>query len=564
MTTSRPLPGDGLSRRRFLGGLAGLGAGAYLLSSCSSGGSTPANSTPGAQSGFTLPEYAAPRELAGATISDVPGVLPAYERFPLPPFTSVAQPPGRGGTVTSLHPLFTAPPDDLQGSEVFQAFQRGLGVTLEPTFTPIGSYENKLATVLAGGSIPDITWVNTETVPAAVSYFQQGAFADLSDVLGGDGVGAYPNLAQLPSYAWRNCAVEGVLYGVPRGIPLLNNSVALYRADWAATLGFPEPPADAAEYLELMTAFSKGNPRGSGQSWGAAVLDAGFVRQMFRVPNEWRLEDDGTLTHYIESDEYRAALEFHIEEFGAGVYHPDATMGGDTYTRAIDLLQSGQVGFYSGSLNAQFALRRPGTQSGDPGSDVQPLAPPGHDGGDPLTYEQRGYYGMAAVSAEAAKDDERLHELLGILDYWSAPFGSEEYVLVNYGLEGRQVTFEDSGQLVPVPPDQAPTEALVPYLTQVRETLFYFPGAQADARLAQGAMETVVQSSAPNPTTGLISDTAIRQGAALGQLNNDYETGIVTGQRSLDELEEWRDRWRSGGGDAMRREFRDALERLDS
>src|SRR3954452_24471827 len=42
-----------------------------------------------------------------------------------------------------------------------------------------------------------------------------GIFADLSPYLGGDLVKEYPNLAALPTSAWRQGMYDGVVYGVP-------------------------------------------------------------------------------------------------------------------------------------------------------------------------------------------------------------------------------------------------------------------------------------------------------------------------------------------------------------
>jgi putative aldouronate transport system substrate-binding protein len=65
--------------------------------------------------------------------------------------------------------------------------------------------------------------------------------------------------------------------------------------------------------------------------------------------------------------------------------------------------------------------------------------------------------------------------------------------------------------------------------------------------------------SIENPTRSLISEADVRQSAALGQLNDDYLYGIITGRRSITELEEWRKRWRSTGGDTIRKEFEASL-----
>jgi hypothetical protein len=45
---------------------------------------------------------------------------------------------------------------------------------------------------------------------------------------------------------------------------------------------------------------------------------------MFRVPQEWRLNADGTRTRYIETEQFRASLEYARKLYDAGAYHADA------------------------------------------------------------------------------------------------------------------------------------------------------------------------------------------------------------------------------------------------
>jgi putative aldouronate transport system substrate-binding protein len=93
------------------------------------------------------------------------------------------------------------------------------------------------------------------------------------------------------------------------------------------------------------------------------------------------------------------------------------------------------------------------------------------------------------------------------------------------------------------------------------EMAFYFPGAASDALLAQKALQKAVPLSEPNPTLGLVSQTAINRAPALSQLNTDYQNGIIMGNRSIKDMKAWRDRWRDTGGDKMRSEYEDSLAR---
>ncbi|MET9019112.1 hypothetical protein ABZV93_03930 [Actinopolymorpha sp. NPDC004070] len=48
---------------------------------------------------------------------------------------------------------------------------------------------------------------------------------------------------------------------------------------------------------------------------------------------------------------------------------------------------------------------------------------------------------------------------------------------------------------------------------------------------------------------------------ALTNLNTSYENDIVSGRKPLSALKEWRQRWKSGGGEKMRKEYEDSYQR---
>lgn len=552
-----------LSRRRFLGLGMGLAATA-ALAGCGGGSGSRAE-----RDALELPSYVRPREFPGASLSADPAVLPAYTAYPQP-FRSVARPPGSGGAVTSVHTLFTTPPPAQEDNPWAVELNERLGAQLQPTFVPTSGYGEKLSTMLASGDLPDLTWIpngQVDTGSAGVwRAVTQGAFTDLTDVLSGDGIEKYPNLAQLPTYAWRNSAVENTIFGVPRALPLLTACLGLYRHDWAEQLGFTEPPADAAEFRELLTAFTSIRPGETFALARVAGTEADFVHQMFRVPNRWRNNGDGTLTYYTETDEFEAAMEYLVTLHDDGVFHPEANAPGDAAQRARDFITSGQTGFNIASFVPSWGTTglRGAVAAGDPGADLRPLVPPGHDGGDPLIYQHAGWFGVAAIPAEAGKDQTRLEELLGILDYFAAGFGSEEYVFMNYGVEGRHFDFDAENAPVPSDDPNIAVELNSHYLVQSKECLLYYPGAESDATMAQDALKAAAPYSEPSAAYGLYSETELRSLGLLEQINIDYRVGILTGRRSLSDLDTWRAEWRDAGGDAVRRELEESLERAEN
>ncbi|MET9021484.1 extracellular solute-binding protein [Actinopolymorpha sp. NPDC004070] len=554
---------EGLSRRRFLAaaglGAAGLGAAGALAGCSGEAAGSFRHSHP-----LRLPREAPQPTVEGAVPSGVDGVPTAYRRFVSPPYRSVHTTPGSGGPVTTFQILYGPPPTPLEHNPWWQELNRRLGVEIRPTLVPDASLGDKLQTTIASGQLPDLTYVHLGLAPAALRVIRQGAFTDLTPYIGGDAVKEFPNLARLPSYMWRNSSIEGGIYGVPRVIPIVNGRIGLYRRDWARKLGYPDPPADADQVLELFTAFAKGDPDGNSrvQTWGFGNVDTTLVQQMFGVPNVWRKESNGRLVNSIETDEFEEALRFLSRMWKAGVYHPDAP--NMQFQKVQDLFMSGRTGYFAQGYIPMFG--RTGTRGSlrrnQPHADAYPLIPPGHDGGKPRIFQGPGYFGFMAIPSKVGENTERAKELLRVLDYYAAPFGSEEYVFMTYGIEGRQFRYDGRGNPVSVDDDRVANWSTLSYMCQTMENAFYYPGAAEDAVLAQDVLKKAVRMSVPDPTLGLVSNLAISRGAALTQYNSDRQTGIVTGREPLRSLAEWRKGWRERGGDQIRSEYEEALARV--
>jgi putative aldouronate transport system substrate-binding protein len=315
-----------------------------------------------------------------------PGVPDAYV-CPPPPFQSVAATPGRGGTVRVFKASGQPPAPPREENTYWQELERRLGVRLEFNQAPISEYQRAAAVLIAGGDLPEITVLWPALAPEQYETIQQGAFTDLTDYLTGDALQQFPNLARFPEYAWRNVAVNDRIYGVPR-MSVPGGVALLHRRDWAERVGVAEP-ANADDMFRMLTGFVTGDPNGNGQAdtYGLAahppdnLLALSLATGMYRVPNGWRLNDDGTLTSAIETEEYRAALDFARRLWEADAYHPDSpTM---TVAQARDALVGGQVGGLTAPvihLAADIRLRA-NARRFDPEADLRALVPPGHDGG---------------------------------------------------------------------------------------------------------------------------------------------------------------------------------------
>lgn len=504
---------------------------------------------------------ASPQVPAGAIVSDVEGVPVAYTQYP-EPFASTDGAPGNGDTVSMLTLSYTPPPTPKGDNTYWQQLEKRLGVTYDADVTPISGYGEKIATVFAGGDLPDLFYLLPGPArPVIYEAIDQGAFFDMTDFIESGGLADYPNLAAFPDYLWDAVRINGRIWGVPKPV-LRNNDPTFYRKDFADTLGVEL--TDGESVKTFLSGVSKDDPDGNGQddTFGLAPFGGDWnsfmLNQMFRVPYGWRLNDDGTLTNAIETEEYKQSLSFARELYDAGAYHPDAA--NLTVEQSVDLMKAGRTGMSQNGFAAVFGATGflHSVNEVVPEAVVEPIVLPAYDGGEGITYRTPGFFGFTAISAKAAQDEEKVKELLRILNYLFAPFGSEEFTFLNYGEVGVHSDEAEGGGYQLNEKGRADRSALVyPFLS---ENYFFYPGLEGEAERAQKFNEEMAKVAVANPTAGIYSKAAADNGATLNQMVADKYTEVVTGRAELDSWDQLIEDWRSQGGDEMRKEYEDAIK----
>jgi len=493
------------------------------------------------------------------------GVPDAFTKLPAP-FKSVAKPPGMGGKVTTFHISYVAPPTPHDGNTFWKELEKRLGISSwDVTIAPASDYPQKFASVIAGGNLPDLMFVAPINYPEQYKTILQGAFADLTPYVTGDGLKEFPNLAKFPSILWKNVSLNKKIYGVPRPRFLANNA-DYFRQDWADKLGFSHPK-NADEYMQMVVAMTKNDPDGNGKAdtyglstssprpgWGIGGTN-GTIGQMFRIPNAWRQNGDGTLTRFFETEEYKRALAYTRSLWEAGAFHPDSANLQTTQNK--DFLFGGKIGGYNdgiaglmGSLGA-----RGKAHEFNPAANVTGYVPVGFDGGKPAYQKYIGYFGMTSISAKTSK--ERVRELLRILDYFAAPFGSEEWLFVNNGIENVNYQMKSG---VPVKTDQGKAEVVDALNGMANSPPVAFYDVPNDAQDMQKIQADLLANAVDDPTWGYYSPTNGMKDAELAQLEADRRTEIIIGRQPLTAWDDFIKDWRSRGGDQIRKEYQDAIK----
>jgi len=146
---------------------------------------------------------------AAGAVSD-----PVFLQYPATPVVTVQGVPGKGGTYTTMTPLWGAIPPS-NGNAYYDAVNKALGATLKLQPADGNTYVDGIPPLFASGNLPDWIqipgWANAKlNLGSALDHF-----VDLTPYLAGDNVAKYPNLANIPSPAWQSGVWNGKLYGLP-------------------------------------------------------------------------------------------------------------------------------------------------------------------------------------------------------------------------------------------------------------------------------------------------------------------------------------------------------------
>jgi putative aldouronate transport system substrate-binding protein len=153
---------------------------------------------------------------------------------------------------------------------------------------------------------------------------------------------------------------------------------------------------------------------------------------------------------------------------------------------------------------------------------------------------------------------ERIREVLRIVNFLAAPFGSQEYTLTHFGLEGVHYTRDANGNPILNQTGQHDVNFLWNSIAGPPPTLYYTKSPQF-APTMQGDERPMLAAGITDPTIPLYSPTNGSKGGPLNQVLIDGMTDIVAGRRPLSDFDQLLNDWRKGGGDQIRQEFEQAL-----
>lgn len=546
------------TRRGFIRSLGLVGAAAAvtgLLSACGGGlptTSVSSGSTPAARTA-NLPAYVPVAGPAPQLPGTTDGLDPGFDMFPTQLFQSVPSAPGKGGDVTIATWLTTPPLTPFEQNAMMQEVNRQLNANVKLTLVPFADYQQtRFAAMVAGSDLPDVFFVPPRVNVQDMPTFLQKQAADLTPYLSGDAVKDYPNLANIPTFSWKTTTFSGRIYGVP--VPSGWYSAAVFvHQEYLDQIG-ATPPTTAEDFKNLCLQLTRPDEN----RWAIAIEEGvaygvgeSFIPAIFKAPNNWRLDSNGKLTRSYETPEYKAAVAFASDLVTAGVF---SLSNNNVASKQEFQARKGVMRFDGWGA---WGLYWDSAAQQQPPGQVRSLRPFSNDGSPPAYYLGTGSFGFTAIKNAS---DDRIRELLGILNFLAAPFGSQEWLLLNFGVKDVDFAFDQDGNPRLAPQGQNDVKEVPPwrYITQPPPVL-YRAGAPNFPNVVQEDEKAMLAAGVADPTVGYYSAADAATGIALTQKMNDGINDIVAGRRPASDFDQMVSDWRSGGGDQIRGEYEAAI-----
>jgi putative aldouronate transport system substrate-binding protein len=425
---------NAFTRRGFLTASAGA-AGAIglspLLAACgNSAGKGGASTKAGIQA--VLPTF---KPLTGGVTPDIPSVAgangaitnPGFLKYPTNLVKTVTGKVGSGGTYNAVAPSWNPIPP--ANNAYYQAVNKALGATFNPQPANGNTYNTVIPPLIAANKLPH--WL---AIPGWLNpTFNTGGLvgtklADLTPYLGGDAILEYPNLAAIPTGGWQCGVWNNRLYGIPSYTDGIGVAGAmLYRRDLLEDKGITPNVKTADDLMALGKEVN--NPSGGVWAFDDSRV---YLYQVFNVPlGGWYL-DNGKVKNAGEHPQLLETLNFCNKLAKAGLIHPDSVAGVNTSNPSR--FNAGKVIISGGGLGGVTASDAKNGIAAKKGYRVGILPIFSFDGSTPTI----GLTGSSGWVSYLNKDlsPDQIKECLRIANYFAAPFGSYEYNLINYGVEG--------------------------------------------------------------------------------------------------------------------------------
>lgn len=499
-----------------------------------------------------------------------PRVTVGYNSYPKnAPKSWNREPPGTGSKVTAFVATYYPPPTPYDQNPTWRAVNQALNADFQMQLAAGPDYPAKLATIMAGDDLPDLMHIGYDIGSApGLSAFFKAKCADLTPYLAGDAVKDYPNLANIPTHSWfnANCVIDGQLFQWPinRYLPASGTYFFKNVEMWNQRVGENVAPRDATDLKKVMQQLNDPNNGvwAIGNNTGGTInLGVSAYAMLFGAPYRWGLDASGKLVKDWETEEYKAAVGYLRDLWAAGLIWTDAVTGQNSRANFVAKKFAMSVEGFGNSWN-DFWLRG---LAADPPAHFDIIMPFSAEPAGKVQAYNSGGFNATDVMKKASPD--RIKELLRIVDYLAKPFGTQEDLLLSFGQQGDDYTFNANGEPTPSTAGTS-RSAYVPwqYISD-RTYVEYYPGIPDYAAHVFPIEKALVDPNIAvrDASLGLYAPTSYQAATKTGQQTFfDGLNDIMLGRRPMSDYDGLLKTWQSSVGNQLKNEYNDALAKQSS
>jgi len=360
-------------------------------------------------------------------------------------------------------------------------------------------------------------------------------------------VSDYPALAAIPTRAWAATTVAGRIWGVPK-TETEAGMVLTYRGDLLAQLGVGSPQLrDGDDLMALLKEATDPAKRRWAIGEDPLTFVLPLVLEMLEAPNNWSMSQ-GKFVSQNESAQMKDALSVLADMWSKEYLHPQSFTDP---TQGFAWWSSGVTSLYVQPFDGWTVYG--GMQ---PGWRIGAAPAPKWDGGG-LAKKRLGPSATPSFVALKKATDSRIQELLKLLDYIAAPFGTAEYLVVNYGAEGHDYTLANGQISVNQSASNSDQTTVAAAGSQIFAST-YIPGQPDAVKVEHQFLGQVLANVIDDPTIGLYSETALGAGAAAANTLAQAQSDIVQGRKKVSDWDSAVSAWKKSAGNKVAAEYEQA------
>jgi putative aldouronate transport system substrate-binding protein len=548
--------------RRSLFKVAGLGAagaaGLPVIAACSDieSGEGAMQSTEGFDFLPTYQEW--PLPVQPDLVGEPPNHPSGFTSYP-EPVQAVTELPSGSGTYEMTVPNWGANPsnDDPYFAAVSDAWG---GTVINLRHADGNTYADTSVQWLKANEYGDAIMMSSWMLGSHVNFQETvvNGFYDLTDIVKGDIAGRWPLLAGLPTASWGQSVwstdvadpATARIYGIPGTLSGGQGNAVFVRTDYleAANLAMP---TTVEELLEVCRAWSDD----ANGKWAFATLDW-FVGEWFSTGDTegWKWdENEKKMYHTSELPEFTELLEFRRTLWDEQLIHPDASSGTlDTHA----MQAAGSVLFTQDSMIwwGEFARQ---VKTGEVEGAIAPLPPLAAKGRTPIVSMNPAVEGWTFLNKDLKK--EQVEEILDVANWCASPYGTTEYELLQYGVEGEHFDLGEDGTPVLTESGSAIVGAPVNYKALCGQVQNFLTGDPETVQARFDYNASVQQYGSKNMFEGMRIEGPADFKAAASTLW-DQQNDIAYGRADLSTIPDIVQTFLDNGGEAAREYYTEAYK----